>query len=76
MKFELFARMLRGETHMSQRHGELKKCIILITFSAKQLNLIRGTYGASDCLQRLEIRFVIGVSPVPGLSGKMWLGEK
>lgn len=30
---------------------------------------------ANSRLQRLEIRFVIGESPVPGPTGKMWLEE-
>lgn len=36
-------------------------------------NVIQLTYEATN-RPRSEIRFVIGESPVPGLTGKMWLG--
>lgn len=49
-----------------------KKVLIMSCF---MLNVIQFTYGAGNRLQRLEISFVIGESPVPGPSGKMWLGE-
>lgn len=62
--------MLHRKRHFSQMHGELK-----ILMSYVMLNAIQRTYRASNRLQRLKIRFVIGESPVPRLTGKMQLGE-